>query len=182
MNAKLNNLTEQSEFAEATLEHLDALYGFAIVLCKDCTVAADLVQETYVHALRSWKQFTPGTQLKSWMFVILRNIWINQYRRDHKGPQFLSIEDESNDENDYSTWLANDTLSEISLIRAMQVKQVQAAVQSLPGVYREVVMLRDMDGFSYREIAAILHCAEGTVMSRLSRARQQLRTLLAKVI
>src|SRR5207253_900864 len=115
---------------------------------------------------------TPGTQLKSWMFVILRNIWINQYRREQKGPQFLSIDEESSDEYETPAWLAaTDDPPEVSLLRSLQVKQVRAAVESLPSLYREVVVLRDMEGFSYREIAVILECAEGTVMSRLNRAR-----------
>jgi RNA polymerase sigma-70 factor, ECF subfamily len=183
MKVNLKNLSTPATFAEATLEHLDALYGFAMVLSRDSSVAADLVQETYVHALKSWEQFTAGTQLKSWMFVILRNIWLNQYRRDQRGPQFLSIEEESSDEYKSSTWLAAvEDPPEVSLLRDLQVKQVRAAVESLPGMYREVVVLRDVEGFSYREIAAILQCAEGTVMSRLNRARQQLRRLLVKVI
>ncbi|MEW6731368.1 MAG: sigma-70 family RNA polymerase sigma factor [Acidobacteriota bacterium] len=176
------DLYTRSTFAEATLQHLDALYGFAMTLSRNEGVAADLVQETYVHTLRSWEQFTPGTHLKSWMFIILRNIWLNQYRREKSGPQFVRIESE-NDEAQLSDGLvAQGDTPELSLLRTIKIKQVRMAIESLPDVYREVILLREMEGFSYREIAKIMQCAEGTIMSRLNRARLMLRNILAGVI
>src|SRR5947207_463117 len=182
MNIRSNYKPAPETFAREALECLDTLYGFAMVLTKDSSVAADLVQETYVHALQSWEQFTPGTQLKSWLFAILRNIWINQYRREKRRSKIISIESDNDDLSYSRSFSDKDNSPEFTLLRALRIEQVCAAVESLPGAYREVVVLRDIEGFSYSEIASILRCAEGTVMSRLSRARQKLRGLLAQVI
>lgn len=176
------DLTKQSDLCDNSLEYLDALYSFALVLSKNEQVASDLVQETYVHTLRSWEQFTPGTQLKSWMFIILRNIWINQYRRARRGPQFIPLEDEREAQKPVSSATSYDETPELLLLRSVEIEQVRKAIKDLPETYREVILLREMEGFSYREISTILQCAEGTVMSRLNRARQQLRSILSGVL
>lgn len=165
------------------MDYIDALYGFAMVLTIDTNTAADLVQETYVQALRHWRQYAPGTNLKAWMFVILRNLWLNQHKRARSRPQFVSVERWQQERGAHALGLAStQETPEASLLRSLQIEQVQLAIESLPADYREVIILRELEGFSYKEIAIILQCAEGTVMSRLNRARHQLRNYLAKVI
>jgi len=165
------------DFKQAALEHLDALYGFAMTLTRDQTEAEDLVQETYLRATRAFGQLMPDSNLKSWLFTILRNVWINQLRHMRSGPQFIELDAE--DEGDHAQWLdrvANDPHA--ALVRKIEREEVRAALEQLPRLYREVIVLRDLEGFSYRQIASILGCPAGTVMSRLGRAREKLRLLL----
>jgi len=165
------------DFKQAALEHLDALYGFAMALTHDRTEAEDLVQETYLRAVRAFGQLMPDSNLKSWLFTILRNVWLNQLRHAHSGPQFIELDAEA--EGDHPQWLdrvANDP--HVELMRKVERAEVRAALEQLPRLYREVVVLRDIEGFSYRQIAGIVGCPAGTVMSRLGRAREKLRLLL----
>ena len=116
----------------------------------------------------------PDSNLKSWLFAILRNIWLNQLRHAHSGPQFVEIDDEQqgvaraiSGDDPYATY-----------VRKVERAGVRTAVDNLPQLYREVIVLREFEGLSYQEIAGILHCPAGTVMSRLGRAREKLRLML----
>ena len=163
-------------FSQVALEHLDALYGYAIALTRDQSEAEDLVQETYLRAMRAFGRLMPDSNLKSWLFAIMHNIHLNQLRHAHSGPQFVELDAE---EETRIGWL--DIAAEnphVELIRKVERAQVRAAIERLPRHSREIVLLRDIEGFSYRQIASILQCPAGTVMSRLGRARQQLRHLL----
>jgi RNA polymerase sigma-70 factor (ECF subfamily) len=165
-----------AEFGLVALEHLDSLYGFAMTLARDRSEAEDLVQETYLRAVRAFGQLVPDSNLKGWMFAIMRNVWLNQIRRARSGPQFVEIDAE---EEDRAAWLdrrANDP--HVVYIRKVEREQVRAAIESLPRQHREIILLRDIEGFSYKQIASILDCPAGTVMSRLGRAREKLRHLL----
>ncbi|HLG14783.1 MAG TPA: sigma-70 family RNA polymerase sigma factor [Blastocatellia bacterium] len=165
-------------FTEAALEHLDALYGFAMTLTRSRTEAEDLVQETYLRAVRAFGQLMPDSNLKSWLFAIMRNIWLNQLRHQRSGPRFIELE--YNDDAP-SRWLdgAADDPYRVYL-RKLEREEVRAAIESLPLLYREVIVLRDIEGFSYQQIAGVLGCPAGTVMSRLGRAREKLRAVLAQ--
>lgn len=165
-------------FNQVALEHLDALYGFAMSLTRNQTEAEDLVQETYLRAVRAFGQLMPDSNLKSWMFAIMRNIRLNQLRHARVGPNFIELDAEEEDHSVYKDE-AMQTPHEV-YVSKLERKEVQAAIQSLPLVYREVVLLRDIEGFSYQEIASILECPAGTVMSRLGRAREKLRVLLGQ--
>ena len=163
-------------FSHAALEHLDSLYGYALILTRDQTAAEDLVQETYLRAVRALGQLTPNSNLKSWLFVIMRNAWLNQLRHTRSGPRFVELDDE-NVESVYQ----NDRVNEDPLVvylRKMEREQIRAAIADLPELYREIIVLRDLEGFSYQEIATMLSCPAGTVMSRLGRARAKLRRAL----
>lgn len=165
-------------FSSSALEHLDALYGFAMMLTRDQTEAEDLVQETYLRAVRAFGRLMPDSNLKGWLFAIMRNVWLNQLRHAHSGPTFVEIDAE---EEDRAQWL--DTLAEdphLMYVRKLEREEVRAAIEQLPGLYREIIMLRDIEGFSYQQIARILVCPAGTVMSRLGRAREKLRRLLGE--
>jgi RNA polymerase sigma-70 factor (ECF subfamily) len=167
-----NNL----EFSQAALEHLDALYGFAMILTRDRIEAEDLVQETYLRAARAFGRLMPDSNLKSWLFAIMRNIRLNQIRHHHSGPQFVEIDAEEGSRVDWLDQAARSPHDD--LVQKVEREQVRAAIDQLPTHYREVVLLRDIEGFSYQQIAGILQCPAGTVMSRLGRAREQLRILL----
>ncbi|HKX32292.1 MAG TPA: sigma-70 family RNA polymerase sigma factor [Blastocatellia bacterium] len=167
-----------ADFRQAALEHLDALYGFAMVLTRNRTEAEDLVQETYLRAARAFGRLVPDSNLKSWLFAIMRNVWLNQLRHEQSGPQFVEIDAE---EESRWQWL-DQTVSDPQtlLLQKVEREQVRAAIERLPVHYREVIVLRDLEGFTYQQIAAILQCPAGTVMSRLGRAREQLRVLLTQ--
>lgn len=168
--------SSDTDFSRASLEHIDALFGYAMALTHDRTVAEDLVQETYLRAVRAFGRLVPDSNLKSWLFAIMRNAWLNQLRHDRSGPAFVELDAE---ENDRVQWLAGtEPDPETELSREETRASVRAAIESLPVIYREVVVLRDIEGFTYQQIAAVLGCPAGTVMSRLGRARGRLRLLL----
>jgi RNA polymerase sigma-70 factor (ECF subfamily) len=164
-------------FAASTLEHLDALYGYAMTLTRDRTEAEDLVQETYLRAVRAANQPAGDGNLKAWLFVIMRNAWLNVIRHRHNGGRIFEFE---TDEPAAGT--ATDTASNphVVYLRKLEREQVREAIEKLPDAYREIVVLRDIEGFSYQEIATVLNCPAGTVMSRLGRARAKLREVLSR--
>ena len=163
-----------SDFREAALEHLDALFGFAMVLTRNRAEAEDLVQETYLRATRAFGRLLPDTNLKAWLFAIMRNIRLNQLRTAGARPEFIDIDAE--EEVDLLAPATEDPYT--ILVRKVERETLRSAIERLPDHYREVVVLRDLEGFSYQQIATILQCPAGTVMSRLGRAREQLRALL----
>jgi len=169
MDDLINNLA----FGQEALEHLDALFGYAMALTRDLTEAEDLVQETYLRAGSASHRPEPNSNLKGWLFVIMRNAWLNQVRHRNNGPRFVDLETaeqpvDETQENPHVVYL-----------RKLERKQVREAIESLPDAYREIVVLRDIEGFTYQEIATVLDCPAGTVMSRLGRARGRLRRLLS---
>ena len=163
-------------FAAAALEHIEALYGYAMTLTRDKTEAEDLVQETYLRAVRAANQPAADGNLKAWLFVIMRNAWLNAMRHKQNGQRIFEME---NDEPVAGT--ANDASSNphVVYLRKLERQQVRDAIDELPDTYREIVVLRDIEGFSYQEIATVLNCPAGTVMSRLGRARGKLREVLS---
>ncbi|HEY8188122.1 MAG TPA: sigma-70 family RNA polymerase sigma factor [Pyrinomonadaceae bacterium] len=163
-------------FSQAALEHIDALYGYAVTLTRDETEAEDLVQETYLRAVRAFGQLVPNSNLKGWLFVIMRNAWLNQLRHTRSGPRFIELDDEQEDLARWPDQRARDP--HVLYLRKLERQEIRQAIESLPSVYREIVVLRDIEGFSYQEIATLLDCPAGTVMSRLGRAREKLRRLL----
>jgi RNA polymerase sigma-70 factor (ECF subfamily) len=158
-------------FRAAALEHIDALYGYAVALARDRSAAEDLVQEAYLRAIRGAARFERGTNLKAWLFAILRNLWLNELRHSRSGPCFVSIDARA--QGVPSAGAAGDPYREYSSKEAG--RDVRDAIDRLPEAYREVIVLRDIEGLSYGEIAAVIGCPAGTVMSRLGRARQKLR-------
>ena len=168
MDGPVNNAV----FSQAALAHLDALYGYAMTLTRDSTQAEDLVQETYLRATSAANQPPVSSNLKAWLFVIMRNAWLNQVRHNQSGPRFVELE--TNDQSDE----ARDN-PHVVYLRKLEREQVRDAIEKLPEAYREIVVLRDIEGFTYQEIAMVLECPAGTVMSRLGRARAKLRDSLS---
>ena len=156
----------------ALLEHLDALYGYALMLTRSQAEAEDLVQETCLRALRAEATLQPNSHLKSWFFTILRNLFLNRLRQAPTRKAMLDIDAEDTSEAAWQRKHEDDP--EVAFLKQWEREQVQVAVQSLPALYREVVVLREWEDLSYQEIAQILGCPVGTVMSRLSRAREKL--------
>ncbi|MEZ4469742.1 MAG: sigma-70 family RNA polymerase sigma factor [bacterium] len=171
---------EQDDFERIALPHADALYGAAMRMTRDPSRAEDLVQETLLRAFRFWHKFEQGTNIKAWLFRIQTNIFINRYRKrqteqkvmdDRQVDDLLqrfAVEEES--------LLPVDTREEF--LRQVVGDEVLRALDELPFEFRMTVLLADMHDFSYKEIAEVLECPVGTVMSRLHRARKMLQAKL----
>lgn len=162
-----------SSVEAAGIEHIDNLYRYARGFTRKRSEAEDLVQETYVRALGAMGRLRPDSNLKGWLFTIMRNIWFNQIRQQRTA-KLVAIDGEdiaATGEDPYEFFVSR-----------TEHEQVRAAIQQLPLDFREVILLREFEGLSYREIAVILDCPAGTVMSRLARARARLRTLLSPAI
>ena len=163
------------EFSAAALEFLDALYGTALRLTRRPDRAQDLVQDTYLKALRARDRFERGTNLKAWMYTILHNTWRNRRRdgvRSRVDYDSEVVEQAAEGARGLSAPTAESP--EALLLRETLDADLQAALDVLPDAFREVVWLRDVDELSYQEIATVLEIPIGTVMSRLSRGRKQL--------
>jgi RNA polymerase sigma-70 factor (ECF subfamily) len=155
---------------------MDGLYGYAMVLTRDSTIAADLVQETYVRAIEAMARLREESNVKTWLFTILRNIRLNQLRQQRTRPKLVEL-DADEDTADLIVETARDPHA--LYVRKVEAEQVREAIMRLPREFREILLLREYGEFSYQEIASLLDCPPGTVMSRLARARSKLRTLLS---
>jgi RNA polymerase sigma-70 factor (ECF subfamily) len=165
---RAGDISRQTFEAQA-LSFVDALYGMALRLTRNPSDAEDLVQETYLKAFRSAGQFEPGTNLKAWLFTILHNTWRNQRRDAHRDP--VDVDSELVDAAPVS---ASTPTPEQLLLRDTLDQDLQEALDELPAVFREAVWLRDVEEFSYAEIATMLDVPSGTVMSRIARGRRAL--------
>jgi RNA polymerase sigma-70 factor (ECF subfamily) len=162
-------LPSKPGFEPEALSYLDSLYGAALRLTRNAADAEDLVQDTYVKAFRSAKQFKPGTNLKAWLFTILHNTQRNQRRDSGRDPV------EVDSERVESALPVDPSASpEQQLLRDALDADLQEALDELPEAFREAVWLRDVEEFTYQEIAEMLGIPVGTVMSRISRARRML--------
>jgi RNA polymerase sigma-70 factor (ECF subfamily) len=157
-------------FEELAMPLFDSLYNFASWLAHNKSNAEDLVQETYLKALRSFASFQPGTNFRAWMFRILRNTFLSS--RSTLG-QRMTVEMDS--EDDAPVLPATSATPESLLIERFQKDAVRSAIEELPVIFREVLLLCDVEDASYREISEILSIPIGTVMSRVARARKAVR-------
>ena len=170
-----------ARFERDALGHLDQLYGAALRMTRNPSDAEDLVQETYAKAYQSFHQYTPGTNLKAWLYRILTNTYINSYRKAQRSPKISdgeSVEDWqlARAESHSSTGLRS---AEMEALDRMPDSAVTDALNNLSDDFRTAVYLADVDGFAYKEIAEIMGTPIGTVMSRLNRGRAQLRKALS---
>jgi RNA polymerase sigma-70 factor (ECF subfamily) len=180
-SASAKELAER--FEREALPLMRDLFAAALRLTRNRADAEDLLQETYLRAFRGFGGFRPGTNLKAWLYRILTNTYINSYRKRQREPQV--VPDDSLEE-----WYLYDRLAregagasaEAEVLDALPDEEVQAALESLPEQFRMAVLLADVEGFSYKEIADILSVPIGTVMSRLHRGRRALERRLWDVV
>jgi RNA polymerase sigma-70 factor (ECF subfamily) len=167
----------RTDFEKEAMPHLSALYGAALRLCRNDGDAEDLVQETMLRAYRFFDTFEAGTNCKAWLFRILSNVFRNRYREREREQEILDQAESS--EANLGQFLASappDT--ESALLGRMVSSDVEQALAAVPAEFRLAVVLADLEDFSYKEIAEIMDCPAGTVMSRLFRGRKILQKLL----
>ena len=176
--ARYDKDTREKIFNGEFLPHIDALYNFAFHLSYNEEDSNDLVQETYLKAYRFIDSYDAGTNAKAWLFKILKNAFINEYRKKSKQPSKVDYEDfigyQDSDEQSHVEYV--DLRHEV--FQDMIGDEVTRALNSLPVDFRTVVLLCDVEGFTYEEIARITNIPIGTVRSRLHRARNMLKDIL----
>lgn len=161
---------------QTALAYADTLYNLARYLTGNVSDAEDLVQETYVRALGAAAQFVPGTNLKAWLFRILRNAFVSRYRRERRNPTIGGLDTvEPGWIATDAQWLLNDV--ELDRLRKVVAEEIEEALMELSDEARTVVLL-DLEGLTEVEVADVIGCPVGTVKSRLSRARAALRQRL----
>lgn len=168
-------------FEQEAMPFLDQLYGAAMRLTRNPQDAEDLVQETYAKAFAAFHQYRQGTNLKAWLYRILNNTFISNYRKAQRQPK-QSDSAEVEDWQEYEAASHHSTgmqSAEAEAIENLPDSEIKEALAKLPEDRRMAVYLADVEGFSYQEIAEIMDTPMGTVMSRLHRGRKQLRDLLA---
>jgi RNA polymerase sigma-70 factor (ECF subfamily) len=161
-------------FAEEALSHIDGLYGAALRLTGRAADAEDLVQDTYLKAFRFQDRFERGTNLKAWLFTILHNTWRNARRANARDP--IAVDSEAVERAPAATRPSDSP--EARLSQQMLDADLRAALDALPDIFRQAVWLRDVEDFSYAEIATMVGVPIGTVMSRISRGRRMLHERL----
>src|SRR5438105_10957731 len=175
-------MADQARFSELAMEHMSSLYTAALRMTRNPADAEDLVQETYLKAYRAFNSFQEGTNLKAWLYRILTNTFINGYRAKRRRPEESDLEDVE----DLYLYRRLGGLEGAQLGRSAEEEvldhftdtDVKAALESLPEQFRMAVLLADVEGFSYKEIASILDIPIGTIMSRLHRGRKALQKAL----
>ncbi len=175
-------MADQSTFADEAMEYADALYAAAMRLTRNAADAEDLVQETYLRAYRGFGGFEEGTNLRAWLYRILTNTFINSYRAKQRRPDESDLADVE-DLYLYRRLGGLETSqrgrsAEDELMDLVTDSAVKEAIEALPEQFRLAVLLADVEGFSYKEIASILDIKIGTVMSRLHRGRRRLQHAL----
>ncbi len=167
-------------FERDALVFTDQLYAAALRYTKNPEDARDLVQDTYLKAFTSFHQFEEGTNLRAWLYRVLTTTFINTYRKDQRRPQVAQAELEDwqlAEAQSHTSDLGKS--AEVEALENLPDSDIKRALQEIPEEFRMVVYLADVEGFSYKEIAEIVEIPAGTVMSRLSRGRKQLREKLA---
>jgi RNA polymerase sigma-70 factor, ECF subfamily len=173
-------MRHRSQFEEAALPHLRDLYAIAVRTTRDPHAAEDLVQETILRAYAAWSSFVPGSNCRAWLIRILMNSFINHYRRARSQRAFAGRSSEEKQAALYGDAPRVSSRDPEDLLASMGLgDEVSRALAALEPDYRVVVVLADLEGMRYRDIAEALGCPIGTVMSRLFRARRQLETVLA---
>ena len=169
----------KARFERDAVPLLSGMYSSALRMTRNPSDAEDLVQETFLRAYRGFSGFREGTNLKAWLYRILTNTFINSYRKRQREPQTVP-------DDNVEDWYLYDRLAaqsstasaEATVLDSMPDEDVRAALDALPEGYRMAVLLADVEGFSYKEIAEILDIPIGTVMSRLHRGRRALEKAL----
>ena len=177
-------MADQATFADQAMQHIPSLYTAALRMTRNPADAEDLVQETYLKAYRAFGSFQEGTNLKAWLYKILTNTFINSYRARKRRPEESDVDDV---EELYlyrrlggAEAAAAGRSAEDQVLDMFTDDEVKAALEALPEQFRLAVLLADVEGFSYKEIAEIMEVPIGTVMSRLHRGRRALQKALVE--
>jgi RNA polymerase sigma-70 factor, ECF subfamily len=173
-------MADRARFAELAMEHMPALYTAALRMTRNPADAEDLVQETYLKAYRAFDSFSEGTNLRAWLYRILTNTYINSYRAAKRRPEVTDVEDVE-DLYLYHRLAPGDgsgRSAEEEVLAGFTDDEVKDAIEALPDAFRIAVLLADVEGFSYKEIAEITEVPIGTVMSRIHRGRRALQKTL----
>lgn len=175
----LGRAQSRDSFEQAALVHLDALYATGLRMTRDPRDAEDLVQDTMLSAYRFFNKFEPGTNCKAWLFKILTNTFINKYRKRVREREVRDVIDHEDTPSLMSEDVAEASRDpEGTMIGSLLSDDVKKALEAVPYDYRMAVVLCDLEEFSYKEIADIMDCPVGTVMSRLHRGRRLLQKSL----
>jgi RNA polymerase sigma-70 factor, ECF subfamily len=178
--AFLGKSDKQKAFEREALPQMDMLYNYALRMTNNAQDADDLVQETYLKAYRFWGSYEEGTNIKAWLFRIMKNSYINRYRKETKEPDTVDYDDVK----DFYSNVRHESTASIDLQETMFGNllddDVSKAIAALPEEFRTVVILCDIEGLSYEEIAEFVDCPLGTVRSRLHRGRRLLREQLVE--
>lgn len=173
----------QTPFEQQALPLLDQLYGGALRLTRNPADAEDLVQETYIKAFQAFDSFTQGTNLKAWMYRIMTNLYITNYRKAQRRPTQTSAEEITDYQllSSASHEFQGLESAEVEALKKLPTSEISEALNALSEDYRMVVYYADVEGLAYKEIAEIMGVPLGTVMSRLHRGRKKLRDALKDV-
>jgi len=174
-----DTIKKRKSFEAEALPHMEALYRTALRMTKNESDAEDLVQEAYIKAYRFWDRFEPGSNCRAWLFKIMTNIFINEYRSKSRSPMAVNV-DELDDNFLYGYLIAEEKTAnpEQQLFAKIFDDDIRTAIEDLPEDFRLVVVLSFLEGFSYQEIADIMELQLGTVKSRLHRGRKLLQKTL----
>jgi RNA polymerase sigma-70 factor (ECF subfamily) len=182
MSTEVDDAELAAIFETDAMAYVDQLYGAAMRMTRNPADAEDLVQETYTKAFAAFRSFEQGTNLRAWLFRILRNTYINAYRKAQREPLSTSADELSDPQLlEVDARSTGGTRSaETEALERLGDTEIIEAMQALPEDFRTAVYLADVEGFSYKEIAEIMETPVGTVMSRVHRGRKSLRSLLAQ--
>jgi len=169
---------KQEDFQKEALPHMDILYNFALRTTGNEDDARDLLQETYLKAYRFWDKYEKGTNIRAWLFRIMKNSYINRYRKESKEPDKVDYGDVENFYNSIRAEYTDTNDLQEKLFGNLLGDEVAKALESLPEDFRTVVILCDIEGMTYEEIAEFIERPIGTVRSRLHRGRKLLQTKL----
>ncbi|NTW51827.1 MAG: sigma-70 family RNA polymerase sigma factor [Chlorobiaceae bacterium] len=169
---------KQKEFQQEAITHIHALYNYALHLTMNPSDAEDLVQETYLKAYKFFNSFERGTNCKAWLFKILKNNYINKFRKNAREPGKVDYDLIKDFYHTIKDVQSDTTEAESDFFHSLLHEEVYQALQSLPEEFREVIQLCDIEGFTYEEIANMVESPIGTVRSRLYRGRKLLRAKL----
>ena len=169
---------KHEEFEREAVPHMDVLYNFALRTTGNEDDARDLLQETYLKAYRFWDKYEKGTNIRAWLFRIMKNSYINRYRRETKEPDKVDYSDVENFYNTIRDQFVDSNDLQEKLFKRVLGDEVAKALESLPEDFRTVVILCDIEGLTYEEIAEFVDVPIGTVRSRLHRGRKLLQVKL----